>query len=494
VGRRRAVNEDQFLIADLSKTMFVHESSLPQSEHARRFGILQGRLFVVADGMGGVGSGQLASSVAVDALAQYVLNVMPWFFRIDEIHEDDLRNELKAAMARCQTVVREAGAAEGAHPYLGTTLTMAYVIWPRAYVVHVGDTRCHLYRDSKLLQVTTDHSVAQRLADANVISSQQVESSRWKDVLWNAIGGDTDALSPQVCKLVLREDDALVLSTDGVRKHLPDDGVAELLQRGLPPEQVCRRALDRVNAAGGTDNVTMIVARFLGVETSDAEQEQAATAVATQAPAATPGAAGGRPRRPPDAGAQATSDRKAGRATNQGVAPMRRMLGFVIVLSIAAAYGAGYWPERQRRIAAEGELRSLRASHEAAETRVRLGRLLGQSLALRDVVVQRNYGQAQALATEFFDQVRAESTRTVVPGFRDALEAVLRMRDPVTASLAQADPAVSEHLLQVEARLKAALGFASVPTPPAAPLRPAALAPTPEAMLIPRSPRAPSPS
>src|SRR5436190_543537 len=81
VGRSRVNNEDQFLIADLSKSMRIHQTSLGLDDQTRLFGSSQGILLLVADGMGGQAAGELASRIAVDALTRYLLNTMHWFWR-----------------------------------------------------------------------------------------------------------------------------------------------------------------------------------------------------------------------------------------------------------------------------------------------------------------------------------------------------------------------------------------------------------------------------
>lgn len=154
---------------------------------------------------------------------------------------------------------------------------------------------------------------------------------------------------------------------------------------------------------------------------------------------------------------------------------MKKLLVLLAVVLIAAAYAAGSWPERQRRLALEGEVQILDRRVQEAEARVRMGTLLGELQNLMETVIQKNYGQAQPLSSAFFDHTRAETGRTPQPAFRDALEGVLAMRDPVTAALAQGDPAVIDHMRKAERRLKHALGYAaSAPAPVTAP------SPTPE--------------
>ncbi len=170
---------------------------------------------------------------------------------------------------------------------------------------------------------------------------------------------------------------------------------------------------------------------------------------------------------------------------------MRKLGVLLAVLLIAAAYVAGVWPERQRRLALEGELQILEGRVREAEARVRMGALLGEFQNLMETVSQKNYGQAQSLSSGFFDHARAESNRTPQPAFKDALEGVLAMRDPVTAALAQADPAVMDHLRKAERRLKDALGFApSAPPPVVAP----SPTPAPSLSIAPSGTPQPSPT
>jgi serine/threonine protein phosphatase PrpC len=257
-GRVRTTNEDQFLVGDLARTLLIGQTSLSREDHSRLVGDPLGKLLVVADGMGGMGGGSLASSVAVDTLVGYVLNAMPWFFGLDEKRQDDLADELKAAVERCQAAVERAAGED--HAPMGTTLTMAYVLWPRAYVLHVGDSRCYVFRAGHVLQVTRDQTMAQRLADSGVLDGKQAAESSWKDVLWSAIGGGESELAPEVYKVHLEAGDALLLCTDGLTKHVGDDEIAAVLAGHASAEDACVKLVGLAKAAGGSDNVTVAVA------------------------------------------------------------------------------------------------------------------------------------------------------------------------------------------------------------------------------------------
>lgn len=144
---------------------------------------------------------------------------------------------------------------------------------------------------------------------------------------------------------------------------------------------------------------------------------------------------------------------------------MKRYLGIVVICLVGAVVLAGlgfltgYWPEHQRRQALEGQVSSLEAELADAQTRVRLGGLLGQLLAAEDAVSAQNYGQAQALSSEFFDAVRAESGRTAAGSSKDALDKVVQMRDAATKSLTRGEPQALTLLRDAETLLRNELGF-----------------------------------
>ena len=262
VGRKRPTNQDHYLIADLNKSMRVHATSLALDNETRVYGGSQGKLLIVADGMGGQAAGERACTIAVDAVTTYVLNSLGWCFRLEEGSERDFEDDLKEALESCQKSIQ---CAVGKHPEMesmGTTMTMVYIVWPRAFVVHVGDSRCYLLRNHRLDQVTVDHTISEVMAGAGEISREEARRSPLRHALWNVLGGRSAELSVDVYKLTLERDDILLLCTDGLYDMVPQEKLQEVLTGNTSAETACRKLVDLANENGGSDNITAIVSHF----------------------------------------------------------------------------------------------------------------------------------------------------------------------------------------------------------------------------------------
>lgn len=153
---------------------------------------------------------------------------------------------------------------------------------------------------------------------------------------------------------------------------------------------------------------------------------------------------------------------------------MKRVVAIAVIVLVAAAYVGGYWPEHQRARDAEAALDALRPQLADAQARVRLAEVLGQQLRLGDAIAARNFGEASALSSAFFDRVQQELAQADAPDVRDALALVQQTRDQVTTAIARTDPTVADVLRQQQMTLRRALGY---PVPPPTPA-PSMAAPT----------------
>jgi protein phosphatase len=259
-GRMRGSNQDQFLAAELVKSLRVRHSSVPQPkvQHSSD----RSYLFVVADGMGGHAGGERASALAIDSVEKFVLESCPWFARLRGQDGDTVFADFRRALGRANCrLLAEATA----HPELrgmGTTLTLAFCLNGELFVAHAGDCRCYLLRDASLYRLTEDHTMAADLLREGVLSPDQVAESRWSHVVTSAVGGESAEVKVELHKLGLAAGDVLLLCSDGLTRMISEKEVARVLKDEADPETACRRLIDGANAAGGRDNVTVVVARF----------------------------------------------------------------------------------------------------------------------------------------------------------------------------------------------------------------------------------------
>lgn len=285
IGRKRDTNEDQFLISDISRSMRIHQTSLALNHQTRLFGDTQGKLLLVADGMGGHAAGERASQVVIDGIVDYTLNRLHWFMFGDCETDESFEEDLKQALVDCQVRIDREVAAVPSHRGMGSTLTMGYIVWPRLFIVHVGDCRCYVLRGGVLKQLTRDHTLAELVTRGKNGSGDSLEddagsasSSLFSNALWNTIGGGSGEIPrPDAMAFDLEMGDTLLLSSDGLNKHLSSKQIQELLSQEATSERLCRALISAANEAGGSDNVTVIVSRFLAhepVETKFAAAEE----------------------------------------------------------------------------------------------------------------------------------------------------------------------------------------------------------------------------
>ena len=258
VGKVRKRNEDHYLICSLHKQMRVHSTSLPNVEQLPLGGRAMAFLALVADGVGGHAGGDEASRLATESIARYITHSMQCYYARDP-HEDDFLDQLHNTVMQCHAhLIAEAEK----HPERGgmaTTLTLLLGMWPRAYIVQVGDSRCYQLRGKKLNQITRDQTVAQDLIDEGVLTESK--AGAWSHVLSSAVGGSE--AKPVIYKLELQSDDVILLCSDGLTTHVKDDEIRDGLAAMKSSEQVCRDLVSEALSRGGRDNVTVVVGRAM---------------------------------------------------------------------------------------------------------------------------------------------------------------------------------------------------------------------------------------
>jgi len=262
-GHVREQNEDQFLIADIDRVLRICGSSFNVESGSTCPVNHQAKVVMVADGIGGVAHGKLASAVAVDAMLGAVAS-MP----IDGQRSlAELRQMFQHFMESAQQRVFDVARRKHLQLQPGTTLTVAYLRWPDLVIVHAGDSRCYLMRDGTLMQLTQDHTLAAQLVEAGV-DPEQTNLSRSQHVLVNAVGGASPDLRVDLQHRTLREGDTILLCSDGLHGALSTEQLQSILAESHNFMQCADDLVAAALQAGGRDNITVAVVQVGGQPTS----------------------------------------------------------------------------------------------------------------------------------------------------------------------------------------------------------------------------------
>ena len=263
-GLVRPENQDQFLIATLGRDLRVYQTSLPQSPELSVLPEWPTKeraafLALVADGVGGHAGGAEASRVAVEAVTTYIARSMRTFYTVDPAADDVFRRALEdAAQESHEEILRQAGD-DAARRGMATTLTLWLGVWPRVYLLQVGDSRCYRLVGKDLIQESRDQTVAQELIDQGVMSKREAARTRWAHVLSSALGGRQN--TPTVTGFHNDWSTVHLLCSDGLTKHVSDDQIRSRLLAMTSAQQVCEDLLQDALNGGGSDNITIIVGR-----------------------------------------------------------------------------------------------------------------------------------------------------------------------------------------------------------------------------------------
>jgi Serine/threonine protein phosphatase len=259
-GKVRTENQDHYLISTVHPQVVIHDTSLKSATELPLRGTRLASVFVVADGVGGAADGSEAARLATEALMRYVSSTLRSYHAAGLSSDEELLAALKAAALEAHDAVKAESDLRTDHRKMATTLTVGVVIWPWAYVVQVGDSRCYIYSGGKLNQITRDQTVGQALVDQGVMPADRLEKSPLKHVLASAIGAD-EAL-PDVTRVSMQERGALILlCSDGLTKHVSDDEIESAVKTMTSSKQLCTDLLNLALERGGSDNITIIAGR-----------------------------------------------------------------------------------------------------------------------------------------------------------------------------------------------------------------------------------------
>ena len=244
VGRRRTNNEDAVRL---------------EPEHG---------FAVLADGMGGYNAGEVASSMAVEGISA---GLICWLRDATSSMSGNDGDAAAAALRALEACVDEANRAifddaraHDAHAGMGTTLVVALAYQGQMLIGHVGDSRAYRWREGQLTLLTRDHSVVQEWLDAGTITPEQAAVSRQHNLLTRGLGVEATVLLDSQTTL-LQKNDIYLLCSDGLTEMVPAAQISALLGRrgDLSLPGLAQTLVDRANANGGCDNITVALIRVL---------------------------------------------------------------------------------------------------------------------------------------------------------------------------------------------------------------------------------------
>ncbi len=258
-GRVRKENQDHFAICSLHKEVVVHNTSLPDVEVLTEGPERLAFLAMVADGVGGGLKGEEASRLALESITRYVTDSVRCYYTCDPSDDSAFLEKLERAALQTHDDLLRLSADDPDRSGMATTLTLWLGLWPRAYLLQVGDSRCYLLRQGTLTQVSRDQTMAQDLVDLGVLTRTDAANTRLAHTLVSSIGGRQRA--PVVTRMLSEWGNVGMLCSDGLTRHVSDERIRERLISMTSAKQVCEALLQDALDGGGTDNITILVGR-----------------------------------------------------------------------------------------------------------------------------------------------------------------------------------------------------------------------------------------
>ena len=210
-------------------------------------------VYIVADGVGGNNSGEVASRTAVSEIAKFVNGNDLRSCKSPE----DIFGFFAEAIELANDKIYNMGIDDRQNRGMATTVVLAYIYMGAAYIANLGDSRAYLFRGGKLNRLTRDHTYVNELIDKGVITEAEAETHEQKNVITKALGADV-FVAPDFYRVEVSKDDILMLCSDGLYGEVPTEGIIDILKGGGNMNDTCARLVDKAIESGGRDNITVI--------------------------------------------------------------------------------------------------------------------------------------------------------------------------------------------------------------------------------------------
>jgi|KBSMisStaDraftv2_1062788.scaffolds.fasta_scaffold01227_7 protein phosphatase len=261
-GHIRDNNEDSYFLMRFGRSLEKLATNLEDYFVEEDYSIT-GYGFLVADGMGGMAAGDVASRMAICKLIELLVDTSDWTLALKR--NKDVKTVFERMTRRFYDIdrtLKQEASSDHTLSGMGTTLTVAGTLGNDLVLGHVGDSRAYLLRGDIFRQLTRDHTLAQMLIDAGVANSDDPAPRSMRHVLTAAIGSLDERIEPQVQRFRLQPGDQLLLCTDGLTEMVDDELIASVLREAPSAQAACDSLVDLALGAGGTDNITAVVGRF----------------------------------------------------------------------------------------------------------------------------------------------------------------------------------------------------------------------------------------
>jgi serine/threonine protein phosphatase PrpC len=244
-GQRRENNEDALL---------CFSGNLESSTESQPLGI-----YVIADGMGGHRNGEVASETAIRALGSHLVSKLykPLFGPEAHPANESLREIMESAVIEAHKAVKRSA------PGGGCTLTAALVVGSQLVIAHLGDSRAYtISRNGKIEALTKDHSLVKRLQEMGQLTAEEAATHPQKSVLYRALG-QGDEVQADIFTTQLPNPGYLLICSDGLWGVIDEEDIQRIVNEASSPYIACQQLVKAANAAGGPDNISVILARLV---------------------------------------------------------------------------------------------------------------------------------------------------------------------------------------------------------------------------------------
>jgi protein phosphatase len=255
VGRVRKNNEDNFVVCNLT----TGEVGVTPALCDHTLGPL-GSLFMMADGMGGEASGEVASQLAAVTVPKRMYDNLK---TLGTVSESNFVALLREAIEYANQIIFQKAQSNPSYHGMGTTTTAAALFGQHLFVGQVGDSRCYLIRNKQITQLTRDQTFLNYLRDIGAELPADPEKDSRKGILTQAVG-TSETLEVKVTYVKIHQGDRILVCCDGLYNMVPEADLLEIASRPGDFTDNCKAFIEKANANGGADNITMILAEFSG--------------------------------------------------------------------------------------------------------------------------------------------------------------------------------------------------------------------------------------